>query len=104
MRQRRVWSRYDHVTATMVVTRNNHVEAGPATGETTPVNMSEIRRVNSREKIKQVASSRMVLAAKKASHRKRSRELRCTLAELLLAKRPISSTALPASASKVKTM
>src|SRR5436309_2504223 len=100
MRQRRHWSRNDQVTATIVVTRNSHVEAGPATGETTPVNISEMRRVISREKIKQVASSRIVLPAKKSHQRKRSRELRCTLAGLPLVKRPMSSTALPASASK----
>src|SRR5437763_922435 len=102
MRQRRVWSRNDQVTARMVLTRNSHVDTGPVMGDTIPVNASEMRRGISRERMEHNASSRMVLKAKKAHHRSRSRELRFALAKPPLVKRPTSRRALPASASRVK--
>src|SRR5437588_9137484 len=102
MRQRRVWSRNDQVTARMVLTRNSQVEAGPVIGDTIPVKASEIRRGISNERTKHVISSRMVLRAKKNHHRSRSRELRFALARLPRVNLPIRSRALPASASMVK--
>src|SRR5437763_15366816 len=104
MRQRRVWSRNDQVTARIVLTRNSHVDTGPVMGDTIPVNASEMRRGISRERIEHSASSRMVLRAKKAHHRNRSRELRFALAKPTLVKLPTIRRALPARASRVDTM
>src|SRR5262249_156559 len=94
----------DQERASKPVTRKNHVENGPTKGSMVPVMAMEIRLLSSRDRMKHVESSNIVLAARNDHQRRRPRQPRCNLRVRAAARRVLSTGRPPRSESRVKVM